>query len=308
MPDKWKRKYSGDERESQTYDETFRIKQVAPYGQDIANEQLVQIAVDNVGHVKTADSHSGLGIAAGEVAGTSFVHKFGAAPDFDVADGFVSVWDGADDGGIDEMQYNYSVTAAIDSLSSDSGSDTFDVEVQGLDTDYNLVVQTITLTGTTRVALTTDLIRVFRMKNVGAADNVGSIYCFENTADTTPANGVPDDTTKIRAVMQPGNNQTLMAIYTVPLGKTAYMRDWFGSTAGAKRDSQHSIEVRARKFGGVFQLKHLSNISVTGTSFIQLTYVEPEIFTAKTDIEMRMDTDTDIAGVSAGFDIVLVDD
>ena len=30
-------------------------------------------------------------------------------------------------------------------------------------------------------------------------------------------------------------------------------------------------------------------------------------FTEKTDIEIRMDTDQDIAGVSAGFDIVLVD-
>ena len=43
-----------------------------------------------------------------------FVHKFGGAPDFDTGDGYVSVWDGADDSSTDEMQYNYSTTADIE--------------------------------------------------------------------------------------------------------------------------------------------------------------------------------------------------
>jgi hypothetical protein len=37
-------------------------------------------------------------------------------------------------------------------------------------------------------------------------------------------------------------------------------------------------------------------------------YVEPEKFTAKTDIHLKINTDQDDAGVSGGFDIVLVDD
>ena len=78
----------------------------------------------------------------GEVA-CGYIHKFGAAPDFDSTDGFVTVWDGADDGGTDQMSYQYSATAAIDSISSSDDTDTEPIEIQGLDTDYNVVTQTI---------------------------------------------------------------------------------------------------------------------------------------------------------------------
>ena len=36
-------------------------------------------------------------------------------------------------------------------------------------------------------------------------------------------------------------------------------------------------------------------------------YTEPEIFLAKTDIEMEVNTDEDVAAIAGGFDIVLVD-
>ena len=119
---------------------------------------------------------------------------------------------------------------------------------------------------------------------------------------------MPDDSKKIRAIVQTGNNQTLMAVYTVPNGYTGYMRDWYSSTAGAKKLSSHSIRVLARPFGQVFQLKHLANITVAGTGYIKHNYIEPEVFAAKTDIMIEVDTDQDAAGVAAGFDIVLVED
>jgi len=271
------------------------------------NSIVRNAAVTQNGALKISDNSSGLSIAKGDVVGTTFIHKFGAAPDFDVSDGFVSVWDGAEDAVVwEKMVYTYSATADIDSISSENNGDTQDIEIQGLDTNYDLVTQTITLTGQTPANLTTNLIRVFRLRDVGATDNAGHVFCYVSGGTVTL--GVPQVAADIRAIIQPGNNQTLMALYTVPNGHTGYMRDWYASTAGAKRDSQHSVELRARPFGQVFQLKHLSNISVTGTSYVQHQYEEPEVFVAKTDIEMRMDTDTDIAGVSAGFDIVLVSD
>lgn len=260
------------------------------------------------GNLKTANVEDGLSIAKGDVTGTTFIHKFGAAPDFDVSDGFVTVWDAAeDDTAWENMQYVYSATAAIDSISSTNAGDSQDIEIQGLDSSYDIVTQTVTLNGQTRVALDTDLIRIFRAKNVNSTNLAGHIIIYENdTTVTVP--GVPDDPTLVRAVIQPGNNQTEMAVYTIPNGKTGYLRSWYASTAGAKRDSAHTIKLLARPFGGVFQLKHKANIDVNGTSYIHHEYVEPEVFAAKTDIEIQMDTDTDIAGVAAGFDVVLVDD
>jgi len=260
------------------------------------------------GNLKVANVEDGLSIAKGDVQGATFIHKFGAAPDFDVADGFVNVTDLAEDGAVWEaMQYTYSATADIDYIVAEDNGDTQSVEVQGLDTNYALVTQTKTLSGNTPVALDTALIRVFRVKNNNSTDFANHVFTYVS-AGTTVTAGVPQDGAKVRAVVHGDNNQTEMAIYTVPLGKTAYMRSWYASTAGAKRDSTHTIKVLSRPFGGVFQLKHKANINVSGTSYIHHQYVEPEVFAAKTDIAILMDTDIDIAGVAAGFDIVLVDD
>lgn len=265
---------------------------------------IINITSTDSGNLRTSDAESGLAIAKGDVVNTSFIHKFGDAPDFDITDGFVTVWDGANDAGINQMQYVYSTSAIIDSLSSSNDGDTQDIEVLGLDSSYATITQTITLTGQTRKALDTNLIRVFRARNVSNTDLAGDVYCYENTALTL---GVPNDTTKVRAVIIVGNNQTLMAVYTIPAGKIGYMRDWYASTSGAKQDSSHIIKLSARPFGQVFQLKHKSSIAAIGTSYIHHKYKEPEIFTEKSDIEMMTNTDANIAGVSAGFDIVLVD-
>lgn len=259
------------------------------------------------GNLKVANVSSGLVIAKGDVVGTDFIHKFGNAPNFDTGDNSVNVWDGADSANIDQMVYIYSSTDDIDSISSSNDTDTQDIEIQGLDINYALVVQTITLTGQTRKALDTDLIRVFRMKNVGTTDNAGHVYCY---VDSEIGSGVPTDSTKVRAVMQPANNQTLMALFTIPAGKTGYMRDWYASTAGGSRDSNYIIDLFARPFGQVFQIKHKASINEAGTSYIQHVYEEPEVFTEKTDIHIKAQiTATAITGasVSGGFDIVLID-
>ena len=258
------------------------------------------------GNLRVTEAESGLAIAKGDVTGTTFIHKFGNAPDFDTGDGAVTIWDGANDGSIDEMQYTYSTTAAIDSISSSNAGDTVDIEIQGLDGNYDLTTQTVTLTGQTRVALSTSLIRVFRLKNVGATDLAGNCYVYENT---TISGGVPTDTTKVRAMIANGNNQTLMAVYTIPAGYTGYMRDWYCSSSGAKKDSAFVVDLFARPFGQVFQLKHRSAINDNGSTYIQHKYEEPEKFTEKTDIEMRVtiaEASITEASVSGGFDIVLI--
>lgn len=265
------------------------------------------IGSTNSGNLRVTDAENGLAIAKGDVTNTAFIHKFGGTPDFDTTDNEVTVWDGADDGNIDKMVYTYSSTADIDTISSSDAGDTVDIEVQGLDSNFDLVTQTATLNGQNKVTLGTALIRVFRMKNVGATDLAGYVYCY---VDTTISAGVPTTTAPVRSVIQNSNNQTLMAVYTIPNGKTGYMRDWYASTAGASKSSNYVIRLKARPTGKVFQLKHIASISDTGNSYIQHKYEEPEVFAAKTDIEMTAQmtaAGATAAAVSAGFDIVLVD-
>ena len=257
------------------------------------------------GDLTISDNSNGLSIAQGNVSGTTFIHKFGNALDFDVLDGFVTIWDGADDGLADAMVYTYSVTADIDSISSSINSDTVDIEIQGLDTNYVLTTQTVTLTGQTTATLSTPLIRIFRMINVGATDLVGTVYCYINGA--TVVAGVATVATEIRAMITITHNQTLMAIYTIPAGKTGYMRDWYISAGGAKKTSLHEVHVEFRPFGQVFQTKHIAGIAIAGTSYFKHVYEEPEVLQEKTDVRMQVNTDEDAASISAGFDIVLVD-
>lgn len=267
------------------------------------------------GNLTISDNSDGLSIAEGNVTGKTFIHKFGEAPDFDTGDGEVTVWDGANDAllGGGAMSYIYSSTADIGLLSSSSGSDTGDIEILGTDVSGALVAQTITLNGQTDVDISsvggTDLKRVFRMINVGSSDFVGVIYLRTNGSAQT--SGVPNTANTVRAIVNNGNNQTLMGLYTIPTGKTGYMRDWYASTAGGSRSTNYKIRLKARPSGEVFQLKHTSAITDNGSSYIQHKYEEPEVFEAGTDIEMTIETiepAITASDVSAGFDIVLVDD
>lgn len=272
------------------------------------NGSFVNVRTTLDGNLTISDNSSGLAIAKGDVSKHSFIHKFGNAPDFDTSDGEVTVWDGAEDGATwENMVYDYSSSADIDSISSSDAGDTVEIEILGLDSDYNAVTQTITLNGQTRVALTTSLVRVFRMINANSTNLVGHVFCYVNGSIT---GGVPDDASTIRSIIQPENNQTEMAVYTIPNGYTGYMRSWYAATAGASKTSDYIIRLKARPTGGVFQLKHKSSINETGSSHVQHQYIEPEVFQAKTDLEMTVEMTAaggTGANISAGFDIVLVE-
>lgn len=265
------------------------------------------IGISDSGNLKTTDAENGLAIAMGEVASTGFIHKFGNAPNFD-SGVEVTITDLAEDGEDWElMSYIYSVGDDIDSISSVSASDSVTVEVQGQTLDGVQVVQNATLNGQTRVALTTPLNRVYRIKNIDSTDLVGHVVVYENT---TISGGIPVDKTKLRAVVHPENNQTEMAIYRIPSGKRGYMRSFYSATAGANKDTSYIIRLKARKDGGVFQLKHKTALADKGNTYFQHKYIEPEVFAEMTDIEMTVEIaeggKTD-ASISAGFDIVLKD-
>jgi len=210
------------------------------------------------------------------------------------------------------MTYTYSATADIGILSSSNAGDTQDVEIRGLDTSGNMLTQTFTLNGQTDVDLSAtgnDYKRVFRMKNQGSTDFAGNIYLRTN--GSTQTSGVPDTANTVRAIVQNGNNQTLMSIYTVPTGKTAYLDAFFASEGGSSRSTNYIIRIKARPSGGVFQLKHKTSISSGATSHFNHPHLVPEKFDAGTDIEFTAEiTEAAItaADVSTGFDIILVDD
>ena len=265
-------------------------------------------ATDN-GNLKVTDAESGLAIAKGLVEGSIPEHKFGNAPDFDTSDGEITIWDGAEDGEAwEQMVYQYSILADIDSVSSSSVSDTHEVTIEGLDILGNEISQNITLNGQTRVPLITALYRNPRVYNNSAVEAVGHTITYVNTA---LSGGVPIDTTQIRSITDPINEQTEMVVYTVPAGKTAFMRSWYASTSGASKVSNYRIKLKSRLPGKVFRVKHVQSLSDTGTSAYNHVYLDPVKYTEMTDIEMTAQSlaspSVSGAAVSAGFDLVIVD-
>jgi hypothetical protein len=286
-------------------DDTELVKAVNTGRDPNGTYRNVNVTVD--GDMSISDNSSGLAIAQGLVTGQSNINKFGNAPDFDTGDNEVTVTDLANDAvAWQQMVYPFSSTADIDRISSSDNSDTQDIEIQGLDSNYDLVTQIKTLTGQTPVALDTSLIRVFRMKNVGTTDCAGYVFCF---VDVTTTGGVPDTPANIRAVIDNGNNQTEMAVYTVPNGKTGYIREIYASTAGGSRATNYSVKLKIRPNGGVFQLKHRR--AINDDKDLEKVFDTPEVASAKSDIIITAQAlAASITGssLSAGFDIILVDD
>ena len=144
------------------------------------------------------------------------------------------------------------------------------------------------------------------MENQGATDLAGVISCYVDSAIT---NGVVGDSNQVRALINNVNNQTLMALYTIPAGKTGYMSSFFAAIAGAKKTADYKIELFSRPNGKVFQTKHISTLQDGGTTHWNHIFQVPEKFVEKTDITMKVTILTagvTAAAIGAGFDLILI--
>jgi len=234
-----------------------------------------------------------LDVARGAYTGLSQVNKFGRNDS--IASGATEeVWDGS-------AVYSFPATALMTSISQTADQVAMrgaTIEVQGLDANWNLVVQNATLGNptTTVVTLGTPLIRVFRMK-VQANVISASPIRVHNAAESQDY-----------AVIGIGNNQTLMAIYTVPNGKTAFMTGFYASVNPATNldPTSNPIRLWARDNdkGYEKQIKHV--IGLTVGAYLN-EYKPYNKFTQKTDIFITSTPVGKAADVSAGFDLILID-
>ena len=130
------------------------------------------------------------------------------------------------------------------------------------------------------------------------------VYCYTGTGNVPAVDAV-------RAVIDNGHNQTLMALYTIPNGKIGYLCQFYSSLAGAKKTAEYQIDLFIRPNGQVFQLKNRKALHDDGTTIDSYRYEIPEVIPSKADIAMRVKLLTaavTASSMSAGFDITLVDD
>lgn len=237
----------------------------------------------------------------GLIPGHSSINKFGRNPDLDTGAAGEDIWT---QGGL----YTFLAAAATLYVSSSQGADTQEITVQGLDATWAYQEQTVDLTGQTQAEIGSGLtwLRVFRAFNSDSTDTTGDVYIAE-TDDLT--GGVPDTASKIKAKIDIYAQQTLMAIYTIPLGKTGFVVDRYytiNKTSGATMIVNDRFY--AREPGGVFRVQNIFGVQSTGSSGMNYRPPFPVGYPAKTDLLMRGVSSSNDADISAGFSVLLVDD
>jgi len=225
-------------------------------------------------------------IAKGNVEGHNSINKFGYNSTLPTS--YEDVWEGS-------SVYTYTTTAQVMHCSSSELGDTQMIEVSGLDANWNLQTVRVKLVGQTEIAVGTELwMRVFRIRNLGTTDFAGTVYVYE---DDTVTAGVPQTATKIRAIAIGTNNQTQMALWTVPSGCTAYLTNIYASTTSTKLVS---CGLFIREPGGVFQIKHLKEFTATNWKY---DFSIPLKVEAKSDIAMKAKVTVAGGDAAAGFDL-----
>lgn len=178
-----------------------------------------------------------LSIRKGILPGQELIRVEGRQQDLDEA--LRTVWEQL-------SVYNFSAAATAYQISSSNNGDDQDIKVITHDLNNAKVEATRTLNGQTAVAAGSNL-RAISIENIDDTDLAGDVYLYETTALT---DGVPDDLTKVRAkivsdeLIQP--NRSMMAVYTVPAGKTAYI-------VGADSNIVDYLQLQVRQPGGIFR-------------------------------------------------------
>lgn len=234
---------------------------------------------------------SNINIAAGLVDGWATVHKFGAVPEMS-QNSSGTIWD------VSDTNYPWSafdtpgilsITTTTQNGNSSTADDGITVHVLGLDENYEEVEDTFVIAGGTATG-TVSFKRVYRA------------YIDGTEANQTNISVLRGGTEVLRITI--GKSQTLMAIYTVPAGKTGYLLQGV-STCAANADA--TIDMFVRYFGqDSFRIGHTAEVAGVGGQY-QYQFGVPIQIPEKSDLDIRAEVRSNNARVTAAFDIVLVD-
>lgn len=243
------------------------------------------------------DGNFNLQLARGQIYNHSHVFKYG----FNAAVGTTAetIW-------LQGAAYNWIPTAAAMKVSSASANDTAagtgarTIRVEGLDANFDVLTEDVTMDGQTQVTTTGVFYRVHRAYVLTAGSvntNDGIIYVYTGTETT----GTPDVAGTVYTTIGAGEGQTLQAIYTIPAGYTGYMTQ---IEAGSKDGTNATtITLRTRVNGGAFRTQQ-KFIVFKSTS--QLYHDIPITIAEKTDVEVQGDAAASTTDVAASFDLILV--
>lgn len=249
-------------------------------------------------------------ISRGYASGLTGVNKFGRNPDCDPAASATAVPVGRDvwDLGIAGAAAWVPPTAArVHQLSSSddedggAGTDTgaLTIRVYGLDEDFLLQSETVTLAGTANAATANAYTMIYRMECLTFGSSGRNLGDIDATADV-------DGT--VTARVSADMSQTLMAIYQVPAGKTGYVTGWYGhiyKQGGAAQIAD--VILMSKRTGAGWRVRDLGVASTGGQDGFQRRYMPYKHLAEKELVKIAADPSAAAQDIGAGFDMILVD-
>ena len=246
----------------------------------------------------TGNAISMIEVVAGNIPGYSVLNKFGQNPDIDTGSP-EDIWDGGGNYVWPSAAQQMEVVSSSGSDDGPTGDGARSVTISGLDASYNAISETVVMNGVSAVTTALSFLRVFRMIVISAG-------ILEQNAGNIDVQGLGGG--DIFARVSIGNNQTQMALYTVPAGKTLYICAIFGSVYNAVGKGYGEIELRVRVEGQVFAEKMNMGLASDGTtSFLRQIHI-PLSVPAKADVLMKARVTANNTLVIGAFDGLLKDD
>jgi len=170
------------------------------------------------------------------------------------------------------------------------------IHLQGIAVDRTSQSEFVVLNGTSNVATTNTYYRQFRGQVFGRG-TTGASGDITSTAQT-------DATVSLR--VSATRNQTMMAVYTVPIDKDAKIIQWWASLS-KKGNASVIVNLWVGILDGIPYPVQPRTLNATGSSEFRHESPLPWNVPGGAEIWVTADTDTNNSGVSAGFDIVLID-
>lgn len=195
-----------------------------------------------------------------------FIRKFGSHDDVDSDTVNEAIWSYADVAG------NYvfpSDSGEVMYISSNNALDITPITVQGLGADFKEKEQTITLQGRTRLTLDGTWSRISRVFNSDSSDVAGNVFVYTNGTNTL---GTPTTPNTVKAVIENGHNQTMQAIYTVPINYQLNLSSYHLSCDAKTSNTTANLTIKlvVREKGSVFRTQEIIAVSNFCPSIVKL--------------------------------------
>jgi hypothetical protein len=226
--------------------------------------------------------------ARGQITGHSIVSIFGYGTISSTAGTFTALWENGSN-----TQYVFPASATTMTLTGSAG-DTAQIQINGLDANYNPISEVATLNGTTGVTTANSYLRINSMQTyAGSSTNPSGAVTLANSGTTYAK--MAANTSGTGSV-----GKTQMSIYTVPNGYTFYLMRLNGFTGYTQAGSNYVTHRTVTNSSSGVQIITLN------TPFINIYDIHRYYgfaYAAKTDLQFQLAPSASSAATSAGLAI-----